>query len=504
MSPVTQQLDSDSPSYDASARGAYDSHRDEWVAREEQAERLIPMIGRLYRQFGVVSSIHGHRLINLSTSAVISAHERAELGHQALTLSQTEKVLRGLLAIEPEPASIDIARLAMLAADLEDDEAVQELLRAEIAKRNVPVPGEDGGADVVLYGFGRIGRLLARILISHAGNGHGLRLRAIVVRRSVKNDLEKRASLLARDSVHGPFAGSVSIDAENDVIIANGTRIQVIYSDDPSTIDYTAYGIKDALIVDNTGKWRDEEGLGLHLKSKGAARVLLTAPGKAPLKNIVHGINDSTIEDADTILSAASCTTNAITPVLAALDEAYGIQRGHVETVHSFTNDQNLIDNLHKGDRRGRSAVLNMVITETGAAKAVSKALPQLEGKLTGSSIRVPTPDVSLAILNITLEKPTSKEEVNDYLRRVSLHSKLRQQIDYIESPEVVSTDFVGSHRAGIVDGLATIADGKDLVLYVWYDNEYGYSCQVVRVLERMSGVHPVVIPARADVRVEA
>ncbi|MBS4101076.1 glyceraldehyde-3-phosphate dehydrogenase [Tsukamurella paurometabola] len=504
---VTQQLEPESPSNSATAgghRGAYDSHRDAWVAREEQAERLIPMIGRLYRQHGVVSSIHGHRLINLSTSAVISAHERAEeLGHQALTLSQTERVLRGLLAIEPEPASIDIARLAILAADLESDEAVQELLRAEIAKRNVPV-SDGGGADVVLYGFGRIGRLLARILISHAGNGHGLRLRAIVVRRSVKNDLEKRASLLARDSVHGPFAGSVSIDAENDVIIANGTRIQVIYSDDPSTIDYTAYGIKDALIVDNTGKWRDEEGLGQHLKSKGAARVLLTAPGKAPLKNIVHGINDSTIEDADTILSAASCTTNAITPVLAALDEAYGIQRGHVETVHSFTNDQNLIDNLHKGDRRGRSAVLNMVITETGAAKAVSKALPQLEGKLTGSSIRVPTPDVSLAILNITLEKPTTKDEVNDYLRRVSLHSKLRQQIDYIESPEVVSTDFVGSHRAGIVDGLATIADGKDLVLYVWYDNEYGYSCQVVRVLERMSGVHPVVIPARADVRVEA
>ena len=507
MMGVTQQLEPESPSNSATAdghRGAYDSHRDAWVAREEQAERLIPIIGRLYRQHGVVSSIHGHRLINLSTSAVISAHERAEeLGHQALTLSQTEKVLRGLLEIAPEPASIDIARLAVLAADLESDEAVQELLRAEIAKRNVPVSDGDG-ADVVLYGFGRIGRLLARILISHAGNGHGLRLRAIVVRRSVKNDLEKRASLLARDSVHGPFAGSVSIDAENDVIIANGTRIQVIYSDDPSTIDYTAYGIKDALIVDNTGKWRDEEGLGLHLKSKGAKRVLLTAPGKAPLKNIVHGINDSTIEDADSILSAASCTTNAITPVLAALDEAYGIQRGHVETVHSFTNDQNLIDNLHKGDRRGRSAVLNMVITETGAAKAVSKALPQLEGKLTGSSIRVPTPDVSLAILNITLEKPTSKDEVNDYLRRVSLHSKLRQQVDYIESPEVVSTDFVGSHRAGIVDGLATIADGKDLVLYVWYDNEYGYSCQVVRVLERMSGVHPVVIPARADVRVEA
>src|SRR5690606_9908971 len=143
---------------------------------------------------------------------------------------------------------------------------------------------------------------------------------------------------------HGRFAGSVTVDEEAEQIIANGTRIQVIYSDDPSTVDYTAYGIDDAIIVDNTGRWRDEAGLRRHLESKGAARVLLTAPGKGELKNIVHGINDSTIEPGDTVVSAASCTTNAITPVLKAMDEAYGIVRGHVETVHSFTNDQNLID----------------------------------------------------------------------------------------------------------------------------------------------------------------
>ena len=172
--------------------------------------------------------------------------------------------------------------------------------------------------------------------------------------------------------------------------------------------------------------------------------------------------------------------------------------------MHSFTNDQNLIDNFHRGDRRGRSAVLNMVITETGAATAVAKALPQLEGRLTGSSIRVPTPDVSLAVLHLTLKRPATKEQANDYLRRVSLHSKLRQQIDYVESPEVVSTDFVGSHRAGIVDGLATIANGDNLILYVWYDNEFGYSCQVIRVLEKMAGAHPVVRPARREVTLDA
>jgi glyceraldehyde 3-phosphate dehydrogenase len=478
------------------------AHQRSWVAREERAERLIPMIGRLYRDYGVVTSIHGHRLINLSAPGVIAVHDRArELGHRELTLAHTERVLEELLAIQPGPASVDVARLALLSETSETDASLSAHVREQVAA--VPVADPSGPADVVLYGFGRIGRLLARILISHAGNGHGLRLRAIVVRKGVEGDLAKRASLLARNSVHGPFPGLVTIDTDNDVLVANGTRIQVIYADDPAGVDYTAYGISDAIVVDNTGRWRDHAGLSRHLESAGASRVLLTAPGKRPLKNIVHGINDETLTSDDLIVSAASCTTNAITPVLKALDDAYGVVRGHVETVHSFTNDQNLTDNFHTGDRRGRSAVLNMVITETGAATAVGQALPQMKGKLTGSSIRVPTPDVSLAILNLTLARPATKLQVNDYMRRLSLHSALRQQIDYVESPEVVSSDFVGSHRAGIVDGLATIADGHNLTLYVWYDNEYGYSCQVIRVLERMAGTHPVVIPPRAIVELE-
>ena len=189
--------------------------------------------------------------------------------------------------------------------------------------------------------------------------------------------------------------------------------------------------------------------------------------------------------------------------MLKAINDRFGVIHGHVETVHSFTNDQNLIDNFHKGDRRGRSAALNMVITETGAAKAVAKALPELVGKLTGNSIRVPTPDVSLAILNLSLEHGTTKDEVNNYLREMSLHSDLRKQIDYMDSPEVVSTDFVGSRRAGIVDGLATISNDKNAVLYVWYDNEFGYSCQVVRVMEEMAGVKRPSFPA-TDVVKEA
>jgi glyceraldehyde 3-phosphate dehydrogenase len=483
----------------------FDARRTEWIAREELAERMIPLVGGLYRDHGVVTSIHGRRLINRSAIELLKAHRFArQAGDDELSLADSMRVLEALGELRPGPASIDVARLVARYRESGERMPLVDFLRDELAPV-LDAAGDDGpaGTDVVLYGFGRIGRLLARILIAHTGGGQGLRLRAIVVRKGSANDLMKRASLLRRDSVHGPFAGTIEVDEQRNTILANGTLIQVIYSNDPATIDYTAYGIRDAIVVDNTGRWRDAEGLAQHLQSKGVARVLLTAPGKGAIKNIVHGINHGDIQPSDRILSAASCTTNAITPVLKAVNDAYGVVRGHVETVHSFTNDQNLIDNFHAGDRRGRSAALNMVITETGAAKAVAKALPEFAGKLTGSAIRVPTPDVSLAILNLQLERPTDKGELNRYLRQVSLTSPLRQQVDYIESPEVVSTDFVGSNRAGIVDGLATIADGTDAVLYVWYDNEYGYSCQVVRVIEAMAGTHPIVLPEREPVLVE-
>ena len=474
-----------------------DACLDTWMDREALAEAMIPLIGRLYRENSVVTSVYGRPLVNRSVIDILKAHRFArQIDEVELPVSDTFPLLQALTELELGAASIDLARLSLKYKAEGNGADLVEFLRAELAG----VAGRHGAddrtsTDVVLYGFGRIGRLLARILIDHAGGGQGLRLRAIVVRRGADNDLVKRASLLRRDSVHGAFDGTITVDEENNTILANGTLIQVIYSNDPAAVDYTAYGINDAVVVDNTGRWRDEEGLSQHLRAKGVSRVLLTAPGKGSLKNIVHGINHGTISDDDSIITAASCTTNAITPVLKVLNDKYGIIHGHVETVHSFTNDQNLIDNFHKGDRRGRSAALNMVITETGAAKAVAKALPELAGKLSGNAIRVPTPDVSMAILNLNFETATTKEEINAFLRETSLNSDLHKQIDYIDSPEVVSTDFVGSKRAGIVDGLATISNGKNAVLYVWYDNEFGYSCQVIRVLEEMAHVNPPAFP---------
>jgi glyceraldehyde 3-phosphate dehydrogenase len=476
---------------------ASDRARDTWINREALAEEMIPLIGRLYRENNVVTSVYGRSLINQSVVSLLKAHRFARhVDDVELPLEETLPLLQALSRLELGAASVDIARLGSAYRLEGAGRGLDEFLREELADV-VGQRGQDdrSSTDVVLYGFGRIGRLLARILIEHAGGGQGLRLRAIVVRKGSDDDLIKRASLLRRDSVHGPFEGTISVDEVNNTIQANGTLIQVIYSSDPSSVDYTEYGIHDAIVVDNTGRWRDAEGLSQHLACPGVARVLLTAPGKGELKNIVHGINHSAITDDDAIVTAASCTTNAITPVLKAVMDRFGIVDGHVETVHSFTNDQNLIDNFHSGDRRGRSAALNMVLTETGAAKAVAKALPELAGKLTGNAIRVPTPDVSMAILNLNLINGVGKDELNDYLRTMSLHSSLHKQIDYIDSPEVVSTDFLGSRRAGIVDGLATICTGNKAILYVWYDNEFGYSCQVIRVLEEMAGVNPPSFP---------
>nr|WP_272888967.1 glyceraldehyde-3-phosphate dehydrogenase [Stutzerimonas stutzeri] len=472
----------------------------EWIDREALAEAMIPLIGQLYRNNNVVTSIYGRGLINRSVIALLKAHRFArhrQADEAELSVNETHQILTTMSQMELGAASVDLGKVVAKFKAEGNGRSLDQFVRDELAevagKRNTA--GVHKGIDVVLYGFGRIGRLLARILIEKTGGGDGLRLRAIVVRKGAENDLVKRASLLRRDSVHGPFDGTIHIDAENNTITANGNLIQVIYSNDPASVDYTQYGIENALLVDNTGKWRDAEGLSQHLKCPGIDRVVLTAPGKGELKNIVHGINHGEITADDKIVSAASCTTNAIVPVLKAVNDQYGIVNGHVETVHSYTNDQNLIDNFHKGSRRGRSAALNMVITETGAATAAAKALPVLKGKLTGNAIRVPTPNVSMAILNLNLEKATSREEINEYLRQMAMHSDLQKQIDFVNSQEVVSSDFVGSRHAGVVDAEATICSDNRVVLYVWYDNEFGYSCQVVRVMEDMAGVNPPAFP---------
>ncbi len=484
-------------------RARPDDYFRDWKEREALAEGMIPLVGQLSRQHNVKCYIYGKSLVNQSVTQIMKDHRYVrQVEENELSEFETFPILTVLSTLDLGPAHIDIGRLAVNYYDRGDGAglSIEEYVRREVADL---VGARDASAikpvDVVLYGFGRIGRLMARILIEKTDGGESLRLRAVVVRKgSAPDDLLKRASLLRRDSVHGAFDGTIRVDEERGSFVANGNEVKVIYADAPDSIDYTAYGIDNAIVVDNTGVWRDEAGLSLHLKSKGVSKVILTAPGKGDMKNVVAGINDDIVTDSDRIVSAASCTTNAIVPPLKAIDDHFGIVSGHVETVHAYTNDQNLTDNYHKADRRGRSAPLNMVLTETGAAKAVAKVLPQLAGKLTGNAIRVPTPNVSMAILNLTLGRETSRDEVNEYMRGIALHSPMRKQVDYSNSPEVVSSDFVGSRHACVFDAQATIVNGSQAVLYLWYDNEFGYSCQVFRILEKMAGIRYARYPRKA------
>ena len=480
-------------------RSRPDDYFKDWKQREALAEGMIPLVGKLYRENNVKTYIYGQNLVNQSPLDIMKAHRTVrQVEQNELSEFETFPVIKALAALNLGTAHIDAGRIAVLYEDVKKSGvSVDDFVRQQVADLiGVDTKPVSHPQDIVLFGFGRIGRLMARLLIEKAGGGDSLRLRAIVVRKGkADDDLMKRASLLQRDSVHGPFNGTIRVDEERQSLVCNGNEVKIIYGDTPDAIDYTQYGISNAIVVDNTGKWSDREGLAKHLKCPGVAKVILTAPGKGDLKNIVFGINDDQILPEDTIITAASCTTNAISPPLKVIEDEFGIINGHIETVHSYTNDQNLVDNYHKSKRRGRSAAVNMVITETGAAKAVGKVLPHLNGLLTGNAIRVPIPNVSLAILKLNLKRETTVQEINEYMRKVALHSPLRKQIDFSNSPEVVSTDMVGSRHACIFDSEATIVNGSTVVLYCWYDNEFGYSCQVHRCLEKMSGVHYKIYP---------
>jgi glyceraldehyde 3-phosphate dehydrogenase len=481
------------------ARPGLDGVFPDFKEREALAEAMIPMIGGLYRR-NVVIYIHGVPLYNQSVLDLMKAHRFVrQIEYNEMSEFETHPMLEILSSLDLGPAHIDIGKLT--SNYMADDEGLS--MRDYVEKNCSEILGRHDTVshpprDVVVYGFGRIGRLVMRLLVEKVAGGQNLVPKAVVLRPPKKpvDDLNKRASLMRRDSIHGMFKGTIRVDEENHVLICNGNPIRFIYATDPSTIDYTEYGISNALIIDSTGVWRDRTGLEEHLSSPGASKVLLTTSGKGDIKNIVSGVNSDIIEPDDNIIGAASCTTNAIVPVLKCMNDRFGIVHGHMETVHAYTDDQNLHDNTHSKERRGRSAPLNMVLTETNATSSVGKLLPELAGKLTGNSIRVPVPNVSMAILNLSLDGETSIEEVNDYLREVSLNSAMNRQIDFTVSHEVVSTDFIGNRHAGIIDSHATIVQGKQVILYVWYDNEFGYSCQVVRVAQKMAGIkYPIVPP---------
>ena len=473
------------------ASETYSNELSGFVSMQRAAVDLQHSIGQLMLDKSVELVLFRNHLVNVNTSEILRLHNyAAQVVGQPISVFDSAEIAGLLSEMELAPAKIDIGKLASEWRVEGEKFASKSAFLAEKLSGFLEAGGQVlEPRDVVLYGFGRIGRLCARELIKQAGKGQQLRLRAIVTRKVDAGILKNRAALLANGSVHGEFGGSIEVDG--DCLVVNGQRIQMIAASDPTAIDYTAYGIDNALVIDNTGAFRDREALSLHLAGKGVSKVLLTAPGKG-VPNIVYGINQGTLDlDAENVFSAASCTTNAISPVLKVVDDVFGLENGHIETVHAYTNDQNLLDNMHKKHRRGRSAAVNMVITETGAGNAVTKVIPGLEGKLTANAVRVPTPNGSLAILNLTLKKQVTRDEVLAAMKQAALQGALVNQIFYSMNEELVSNDIIGNTCCSVFDSPATIVspDGQRVVLYVWYDNEFGYTKQVIRLAKFIAHV---------------
>ncbi len=471
----------------------YQTQLNDWIKQEKAAIDLINAVGKLWFEKSIELILFRNQLFDRSTSEIMNLHLYAkDIVKKPITVYDTVALANEILTSNVGPGRIDIGKLAFewhqeSSKYKSKTDFINDKLKGLIGNQNTIT-----AKDVVLFGFGRIGRLAAREIITLAGKGEQLRLRAIVTRGNSDEEIVKRADLLRTDSVHGPFPGTVIEDLANKALIINGHTVHMIDAKNPEDVDYTKFGIDNALLIDNTGVFRDDKELSRHLNAKGIDKVLLTAPAKGDVPNVVHGVNHETVDlKKQKIFSAASCTTNAIMPILYVIDKELGIQKGHIETVHSYTNDQNLLDNYHKKYRRGRSAALNMVITETGAESALKKVLPHLAGKFTANSVRVPTPNVSLAILNLNINKEVTKEDVNEIVKRYALQGALVEQIQFAFSNELVSTDVIGNPCPSVFDSQATIVspDKKSIVLYVWYDNEYGYTRQVIRFSKHISEV---------------
>ena len=468
----------------------YDIELKNWIDNEKIASNLLNLIGQLMYDKGIEIVLFRQNILDVGVTELMRLLSYAENVIERKIELETALILaQEITDMELPPSKLD---LGLLTAEFHEDNSTNHRLFLETKLQKVLNSNSNfSPRDVVLFGFGRIGRLAARELIRQAGKGQQMRLKAIVVRNITDEQIMKRANLLRNDSVHGSFKGIVDVDLEKRIIIVNGQIIHLIDGSNPDSIDYEKYGINNALLIDNTGVFKSKEALSCHLKSKGIKKVLLTAPG-TEIPNIVYGINNKEVDvDKTNIFSAASCTTNCIAPILKIVNDKYEIVNGHLETVHSYTNDQNLLDNMHKKPRRGRSAAINMVITTTGAGNAVTKVIPSLEGKLTANAVRVPTANVSLAIMRLKIKEKTNLEEVNNIIREAALKGNLVNQINYQIDPDLVSTDIVGNSCCSVFDSQATIVtkEGYDIVLYVWYDNEFGYTKQVIRLAKQISKV---------------
>jgi glyceraldehyde 3-phosphate dehydrogenase len=324
-----------------------------------------------------------------------------------------------------------------------------------------------------INGFGRIGRLVFRRLMKE-GQFEVMAINDIT-------DANTLAYLLKYDSVHGKYRGEVKAEAGG--IVVDGKKFKILAEKDPSKLPWKDLGVD--IVIEGTGVFTSREKLNLHLQA-GAKKVLLTAPAKDEIDaTVVLGVNDHILTGKEQLLSNASCTTNCLAPMVKVLNDGWGLDHGYMTTIHSYTNDQRLLDLPHKDLRRARAAALSIIPTTTGAARTVGKVIPELKGKLDGHSLRVPTPDASITDFVAVLKKPATRDEVNAAMKKAAMTS-LKGILEYTED-EIVSVDIIGNEHSCILDAKLTMAQGSTVKVFGWYDNEWGFSCRVVDLLKRIA-----------------
>ena len=325
-----------------------------------------------------------------------------------------------------------------------------------------------------INGFGRIGRLVFRRLLEQGKDFNVAAINDIT-------DAKTLAYLLKYDSVHGIFQADVK--ADGDALVVNGKRYKIMAEKDPSKLPWKDMGV--TVVVEGTGIFTSREKLQMHITA-GAKKVLLTAPAKDEIDaTVVLGVNDNVLTGKEQFVSNASCTTNCLAPMVKVLNETFGVDHGYMTTIHSYTNDQRLLDLPHKDLRRARAAALSIIPTTTGAARTVGKVIPELKGKLDGFSLRVPTPDASITDFVAVLKKPATKEQINEAMKKAA-DGPMKGILEYTED-ELVSTDIIGNQHSCIFDSKLTMAQGSTVKVFGWYDNEWGFSCRVVDLLKKLA-----------------
>ncbi|MBP1655922.1 MAG: glyceraldehyde-3-phosphate dehydrogenase, type [Bacteroidetes bacterium] len=327
--------------------------------------------------------------------------------------------------------------------------------------------------NIGINGFGRIGRLVFRRMMQTGGFN--------IVGINDITDAKTLAYLLKYDSVHGIYPGTVTSDA--DGIVVDGKKYKVMAEKDPTKLPWKTLGAD--IVIEGTGVFTSREKLQMHITA-GAKKVLLTAPAKDEIDaTIVVGVNDKNLTGKEVLLSNASCTTNCLAPMVKVLHDSFGLDHGFMTTIHSYTNDQRVLDLPHKDLRRARAAALSIIPTTTGAARTVGKVIPELKGKLDGFSLRVPTPDASITDLVAVMKRPVTKEEINAAMKQAA-ETTMKGILQYTED-EIVSVDIIGNEHSCIFDSKLTMAQGSTIKVFGWYDNEWGFSCRVIDLLKKIA-----------------